>query len=117
MLRGLQDEGSHLVYISPLPSSALSMAAVDSDAYSWGALAAAAAGASLAGLASVAMTDAELRAPHVEVTNVHVGWDFGTEAENRKSAKVGKRLLVYSVFVHPPMHFLGDCCSSAFCKH
>ena len=89
MLRGSQNEGSHLVYISPLPSSALSMAAVDTDAYSWGALAAAAAGASLAGLASVAMTDAELRAPHVEVTNVHVGWGVYTDAENRKCARVG----------------------------
>jgi len=85
----LQDEGSHLVYVSPLPASALSMAATDVDAHGWGALAAAAAGSALAGLAIVAATDAQLRAPHVEVTSVHVRWGVGTNEENRNCAKVG----------------------------
>lgn len=83
-----QDEGSHLVYVSPLPASALSMAAIDLDAHCCGAFAAAAAGSALAGLAMVAATDAKHCAPHVEVTNVHVGWNFVTDEENRKIAKV-----------------------------
>lgn len=80
-----------MVYISPLPASALSMAAVD-DAPGWGVLAAAASGASLAGLAAVAATDVKRHAPHVEVTNVHVEWGSGTEDKNRKCAKVGNSL-------------------------
>lgn len=76
-----------MVYISPLPASALSLAVVDADAIGWGALAAAASGASLAGLAAVAATDVQRRAPHVEVTNVHVGWGAGTQDDDRKCAK------------------------------
>ena len=80
-----QDEGSHLVYVSPLPASALSMAATDVDAYGWGALAAAAAGSALAGLPIVAATDAQLRAPHVEVTTCTFGgWDQRGEPKLRK---------------------------------
>ena len=87
LLRDQDDEGSHLVYISPLPASALSAAPADlAEASGWGALAAAAAGAALAGIAGIAAADVAARAPHVEVTNVHVAWPFGPTEENRATA-------------------------------
>ena len=85
LLRAQEDEGAHLVYISPLPASALSLAA-EADSHGWGALGGAAAGASLAGLAAAAAVDAQLRAPQIEVTSVHVGWGFGTLEESQATA-------------------------------
>jgi hypothetical protein len=84
--------GFAILFPSAVGAAALSVTA-EPESHGWGTLAAAAAGASLAGLAAVATTDAALRAPHVEVTNVHVGWGFGTLEETRAGAKVRRHLV------------------------